>query len=106
MILSQVAQSLDLQWTANDPVSLSFVVQGADWSGTYLAQVRLGPDRSSGLLATLSVSAVYAAPNTTFVLTLANSSGVPLSGGFWDLQQVGGVTRLAGKVFVVKDVSI
>lgn len=102
--LSQEAQSLHLKWVAFDPVDLTFTVLDVDWSGAYTAQVRDAPNRDGRLLASLIVTATYVAPDTRFRLVLADSSPVP-NGGYWDLQAAAGPTRLAGRVFVVQDVT-
>lgn len=103
-VLSQETQRLDLKWVAFDPVDLEFWVADVDWHGVYTAQVRAEPHRHAKLLAELTVTATYTAPDTHFSLTLADSSKVP-SGGYWDLQEEGGPTRLAGRVIVTADVT-
>lgn len=102
--LGQDAEQLDLKWTAFDPVALVFYVVDTNWAGTYKAEVRDQPHRHGRLLDELDVVATYVAPDTEFVLTLADSSKIP-SGGYWDLQEVNGPTRLGGRVIVVADVT-
>lgn len=102
--LDVTAEQLDLKWTAFDPVALVFYVTETDWSGDYKAEVRAQPHRHAPLLDELTVVATYEAPDTRFELTLADSSKIP-SGGYWDLQEVGGPTRLTGRVIVVADVT-
>lgn len=103
-VLGQTSRRCDLAWVAFDPVNLVFTVLAADWSGTYKAEVRDGPHRHANLLDELTVTAVYVAPDTNFTLTLADSSKIP-SGGWWDMQQDNGLTRLSGRVIVTADVS-
>lgn len=103
--LSQDAEELDLKWRSHDVVNMTFTVADVDWAGTYKAQVRDRPSRKGALLAELNVTATLVDGDTLFTLALADSSTVP-NGGFWDLQQVGGPTRLAGRVIVVQDVTI
>lgn len=105
-LLTQEAECLDLGWTAFDPVELSFVVVGADWSGDYTAQIRKRRTRDSQLLAELDVVAVYAAPDTTFTFTLTDSSTARFPGGFWDMQQTDGRTRLRGRVLISRDITV
>lgn len=107
-VLSQDACELNLEWVAGDPVSLAFVVDQVDWSGTYVAQVRRKQNPSAELLGTLIVSAVYTAGvGTAFTLTMseANSENVPAGSWWWDMQEVNGVTRLRGTVHVVAQVT-
>lgn len=121
--LSQDAEELNLKWRYDDVVSMSFLVVDVDWSGTYRAHVRDQPNRTGRLLAELSVTATYISDPTNavlasllledpglsgvtqFQLDLADSSAVR-GGAFWDLQQDGGPTRLAGTVIVVQDVTV
>ena len=105
--LSQDAESLNLEWVEGDPISLAFTVQAVNWSGTYQAQVRQQPRADSDVLISLTVSATYDAPDTDFTLTATAvaSAGVPAGEYVWDLQQVGGVTRLRGKVRVTPQVT-
>jgi hypothetical protein len=103
-VLTQESARLDLQWVAFDPVDLEFWVKDCDWSGTYKAQVRAAPSRKSHLLDELTVVATYSAPDTKFTLKLADSSSIP-NGGYWDLQEAGGPTRLGGRVIVSADVT-
>lgn len=104
--ISQDAQELNLRWRAHDPVDLSWKVKNADWSGTYRAEVRNAPNRAGQLLGTFVVTATYDAPSamTQFRLQMADSSQVK-GDAWWDLQQASGPTRLAGRVFVVPDVT-
>lgn len=90
-------------------MNLSFTLLNADWSGTYLAQIRrkaLGSD--SPLLGTLTVTATLAGADTEFVLSMSagNSAAIPVGTWSWDLQQVGGVTRLKGLVNVLGQASV
>lgn len=97
--LSQDAEALDLAWVEGDPLSLAFSVADVNWSGTYTAQVRSSP--SGSLLLTLTVTATFDTPDTDFTLTAtAAANTVPAGSWWWDLQQVGGVTRLSGVVKV------
>lgn len=104
--LDQTAQGLNLAWTHGDPVAMSFVVMNASWAGTYKSEVRSSRLNTSALLATITVVATSdGAGNTSFVLTCADTSLVPVGTSFWDLQQVSGVTRISGEVKVSADVT-
>lgn len=108
VIISQDAVELDLEWVAGDPVTLSFIVKDVDWSGTYVSEIRMRQNPTAQLLGTLTVSAVFTAGvGTAFTLTMikANSELVPAGSWAWDMEQVGGVTRLRGTVHVVQQVT-
>lgn len=104
--LSQAPEALDLRWRRGDPVSLSFTVAGVNWSGSYVAQIRT-QRAPRALVAELTVSVSYSAPDTAFVLSMTEAASLKVPAGTydWDLQVVGGVTRLAGAVTVDQDVS-
>ena len=103
--LSQDAKQLNLEWRANDPVDLSFIIRATDLSGPYTAEIRDKPNRRGNLLATLTVAATLVGSDTLFRLTLADSSPIRQN-AFYDLQQVGGRTLLAGMVIVIEDVTV
>lgn len=103
--ISQAAEWLDVEWNLDDPVSLQFTVADVDWTGTYVAQIRASQDNDAELLATFVVTATLVGADTAFTLTLADSTTVPRSGGHWSLKEVGGVTRLIGRVIVLASVS-
>lgn len=107
-VLSQDAQPVDIAWVEGDYVSLAFSVSGVDWSGAYVSQVRSDRSSTSTLMGTLTVTATYDGTNTNFTLTMSavNSALIPSGNYFWDLQQVGGVTRLRGAVKVLGQVSV
>jgi hypothetical protein len=107
-VLSQDAEQLNLEWVEADPVSLAFRVAAADWSGTYTAQIRARHKAVGELIGTLTVTAVLDGADTLFTLTLTEAeSGEIVSGQYyWDMQQVGGVTRLAGYVSVKQQVTV
>lgn len=100
--ISQDAEVVDLEWVEGDPISLAFTVAAVNWSGTYQAQVRAQPAEDSPVLLTLTVTATFDTPDTDFTLTATAvaSAAVGAGGYHWDLQQVGGVTRLRGAVRV------
>lgn len=92
-----------------DPISLTFTVADVDWSGSYTAQVRKRQNPTAELLGTLTVSASYTAGvGTTFVLSMTAilSNDIPAGSWYWDMQQVGGVTRLRGVAHVVAQVTV
>lgn len=104
-LLDASADELDLKLTEGDPISFAFTVADVDWSGTYLSQIRASPDAASPLV-TLTVTATYSAPDTAFTLTATAAANVLTApGAVWDMQLVGGATRLRGRVFVVPQVS-
>jgi hypothetical protein len=108
-IISQDASELGLEWVEGDPISLSFTVKDVDWSGTYEAQVRRKQNPTSELLGTLTVTATYTAGvGTLFTLTMSaiDSGLIPAGNFWWDMQEVGGVTRLRGPVHVVSQVTV
>ncbi len=109
-VLSQAAEELDLEWTRDDPVSLAFRVQGANWSGSYSAPIKAVQKESASTLATLTVTAIWVPIDpidgkayTDFTLSLANSTPVQVN-AFWELQVTGGVTRLEGRVLLKSSV--
>lgn len=100
-VLSQDAAELDLEWVEGDPISMQFDVADIDWSGDYLLHIKKRHGASQDILMSLTVLALYALPDTTFTLTASAAANVLKSGEFvYDMQQVGGVTRLRGKVLV------
>ena len=105
--LSQAPVKLNLKWRAGDPVSLSFTVSGADWSGTYVAKVNGSKSTGRATVGTLTVSAAYSAPDTTITLTMSASDSAAITPGTyaWDLKLSGGATKLAGTVVVEEDTS-
>lgn len=100
--ISQSSATLNLEWVEADPVSLAFAVAGVNWAGTYTAQVRSARSATATLMGTLTVTATFDGTNTNFTLSMsqANSALIPSGTYYWDLQQVGGVTRLGGVVKV------
>jgi len=107
-LISQDAVEVDLEWVAADPISLSFIVKDVDWSGTYKAEIRRRQNPTAELLGTLTVTATYTVGvGTLFVLSMSavDSEDVPAGSWAWDLQEVGGVTRLRGTVHVVQQVT-
>lgn len=100
--LVQSDDDLNLRWVAGDPVSLSFSAQGANWTGSYVANIRVARDPASTLVGTFTATATFDGTNTNFVLTLSSGQSATILAGlyFWDLQQTGGVTRLRGTVTV------
>lgn len=106
--LSQEAKPLDLQWNQGDAsFDQSLVVRGEDWTGTYKAEIRAGPNTTFRLLATLNVTATHsgaADSDTTIRFQLADTTLVP-HGGWYDCRQVGVRTRFAGRVIVKQGVT-
>lgn len=105
--VSQNAFVLHLAWHEGDPISLEFTAEDVDWSGPYQLQVREAQDRTSTLLATLTMSGTYVNPDTDFVITASAgvSATVPAGEWYYDAQQVGGITRLRGRVRVTAQVT-
>lgn len=102
--LSQEPHPVDLAYRAGDPISLAFSIADLNVADSYIAQVRRTP--KSGVLTTLTVTAVFEDPDTAFTLTAPASSTVGTDGDqYWDLQRVGGTTLLAGRAHVSADVS-
>lgn len=108
-VISQLSSSLDLEWTEGDPISLTWIVKGVDWSGTYESQVRRDYRTSSPVLLTLTVSATFDGVDTTFVVTASEVNSLLLTsstaGYVWDMQEVDGPTRFTGKVTVAPQVT-
>ncbi len=121
-ILDASAAQLNLKCTQGDPLSFKFIID-ADWSGSYLSQVRAARERTSTLLATLTVVAnlldaaevaTYAAQkvaaqvgHTEFTITLtAAANTVPAGTAWWDMQQTGGVTRLTGRFITIPETTV
>lgn len=121
-LLDVDAARINLKAHERDPLSFKFII-GADWSGTYTAQIRVAQERTSTLLGTLTVVAnlldaaevaAYAAlgistkiGHTEFTLSMtAAANTMPPGTAWWDLQQTGGVTRLAGKFIVIPEVTV
>lgn len=98
--ISQAAEPVDLEWVEGDPISLSFTIESVDWSGSYLSQVRTSADASTVAL-TLTVSATLDGSDTDFVLSATAVANTLTAGRYaWDMQQVNGVHRMGGTVFV------
>lgn len=105
--LDQSASLLNLQWTVNDPVSMAVLITGAaDWAGTYVVE------SVNAAVAAMTVAVVAGAiTGETFTtgagsdckvtFQLADSTGVAIGSHPWAMQQVGGVTRLAGLAIVI-----
>ena len=95
--LDQSAQEVHLRWTQGDPVSLSaLIVGGAGWAGSY--DVESDTAEIAALTATVTVQGADG------LLAISSAGACPLASGRsyrWRLQQVGGVTRLHGRVEVV-----
>lgn len=97
--LSQVAESLDLAWSAGDPVVLTVTIAGgADWAAdTY------DVESSNATIALMTAVAVISnTVDAVLTLTLPTVSSALLPAGVydWRLQTVGGPTKLAGRVHV------
>lgn len=108
-MISQDAKELGLEWVQGDPISLTFIVVDVDWSGDYISQVRRRQNPNAELLGTFTVVAVYTpGSGTEITLTMSenDSSLIPAGDFFWDMQQVGGVTRLRGVAHVVAEVTV
>lgn len=104
-VLTQDAKDVHLALVAGDPISFAFYVADVDWSGGYDAHVRFSRDEPADVepLLALAVTAVFDVEDNRTLFTLtAPASANTLKGRryFWDLQQVGGVTRLSGEVRV------
>lgn len=101
--LSQEAEDLNLKWHEGDPVSLAFTVKGVDWSGDYKAEIRAQKNLVSPVVKELAVTAVLQGVDTAFTLAMSAADSAAIVAGrpwYWDLQQVGGVTRLQGQVLI------
>lgn len=113
-----------LEWTANDPVELSWIQRdGAALDGTYVCQVRRYRTDSAPIAATLTVTTTVVAGTwgdtaaDAFVndpagdhllveFALADSTGVAAGGYLFDVQESGGGrTRWSGSVRVLSDVT-
>jgi hypothetical protein len=93
--ISQAAERVNLAWTEGDPVSLTATVtDGAGWAGTY--------DIESETTEIAALTATVVADGADAVLTITSAGACLLAAGsyYWRLQQVGGVTRLRGRVVV------
>jgi hypothetical protein len=86
-----------LKWTAGDPVSFAFTAMDLDWSGSYQLQVRDTYLPAGTVARELDVTAVLVGANTVFTFTGPALPGEKPGLHVWDVQQVGGVTRLGGK---------
>lgn len=97
--VTQEATELNLTWSEGDDVSLSVIVEDADWSGTYTGVVRDKADPSSTQMLVLTVSASYSAPDTTFTISNTNTSDVPAGTYYWSAK-TSTITRFFGTVIV------
>ena len=98
--LTQAALRADLEWEYGDPVSISFVLADENVAGTYECIIR---DRERGglILAQPVITAVWTSGlGTTFTITLANSTVVPIGYWWYSIAEVNGVTRFSGRVNV------
>ena len=105
--LSQEPAGLDLAWRAGDAVTLQFLVEDADWTGTYAIDIRTGPYETP-VLASLTVTAVLQDPDTLFTLTMSAEDSLALGAGTfaWDLRDtVIPLHRLSGTVYVSQAVT-
>lgn len=102
--LSQKATPLDIAWTEGDPISMSFRVKDTDWTGmSYTAQVKHEPEASAPVVATLTIAATLDAGDTVFTITATAAEAADCHAGdrlYWDMQEVGGITRFGGRCFV------
>lgn len=106
--ISQAAQLIGpFVWTEGDPVSLAWSV-AADWSGDYTAQIRKTHTATGTLVGEFTITADFDGSLTNFVMTIAEVDSVPIkaSSYFTDVQEVGGPTRVWGKVIVQPQVTV
>lgn len=108
--ISQAAQQIGpFAWTEGDPVSLSWQV-AADWSGDYTAQIRKTHTPTGTLIGEFTVTADFdpGTGRTTFVQAITEADSQPIKAGsyFTDIQEVGGPTRVWGKVTVGPQVTV
>lgn len=100
------------QWTEGDPVSLAWRVD-VDWSGTYQSQIRKTRKPTALLIGTFTVTATWdpvagLAGETLFEMEMSEIASADVKVGRYvcDVQEVGGVTRVWGKVVVKPQVTV
>lgn len=97
--------------TEGDPIIFTFKVKdAAAWAaGSFTAHVKDEPRAAATALVTMSVACVANGADADFTLTASQAAASVLVGSvyeyFWDLQEVNGVTRFAGRFWVKKQVT-
>ena len=103
------AADLDLRMTEGDPIAFNFLVlDAASWAGaTWACEVRASRSVSGTLLTSLAVTAVVeSVTNLDVHITAAADPDLVATGSYWwDMQEVGGMTRFSGQFFVMPQVS-
>lgn len=99
-IVDLSASQLDIVWTQGDPVVIDFTAPdvAAVWGDAFQAQVRAKAAPLSPVLGTFSVGAVVDGADLAITLTMPSDDSVLIPAGRyrWDMQEVGGVTRVGG----------
>lgn len=92
---------LDIIWSQGDPIIASFTVPDVVglWGTSFQAQIREKASPAAPLLGTIVVAAEEQGADLafTFNMAAADSAAIPAGWYFWDMQEVGGVTRLGGR---------
>lgn len=106
-LLEQFPAYCPIGWRQGDPISLETTIrdkdgEALDWSGVYRIQVKRQRALNAELLGTLSGHGEVVGLTTRFTFTAdANvSAEIPAGHWYYDAQQVGGITRLWGDVYV------
>jgi hypothetical protein len=103
------AADLDLRMTEGDTIAFNFLVLNAGtWAGaTWACEVRDIRSVTGTLLASLAVTATL--ENVDDLDVLITHAPVPelvaSSAYWWDMQEVGGMTRFSGRFFVMPQVT-
>ena len=94
-------------WVQADPVSLAWAVD-VDWSGEYRAEIRKAHTATSPKLGEFIITATFDGTLTHFTMAMTEEASelIPVGTYYTDLQQVGGVTRVWGKVLVKPQITV
>ena len=85
----------DMEFRVGQSFSEVITLEGADWSGTYTAEI--------GGLADVAVTAVFAASDTTLTIALTHAESIKLAAGMhsWHAVNAAGEPAFGGNVQVI-----
>jgi hypothetical protein len=105
-MVTQEPLELDVSWVEHDAVNLGWTIEGANWEGTYTCQIRTERSETSTLLGSPTITAVNNLEDTDFSMVLPVGASATIDKGtyYYDIVEVGNVTRFQGKVVVLPGV--
>lgn len=106
-VIDASASELDLAMTEGDLIRFNFLVPGeGSWEdATFLCQVKAEKKGSADVIATLNASVTDEDGNADFLIESSPVAALVEGTYWWDVQEVGGVTRFIGKFIVTGQVS-